>query len=90
MSSAVYDDVSGKWKLTACVSWQGTDNEDRFHFLKELARAILTLPGRRKRRIGNRKTLVREKGQANRYELTRVSHTCFCDLFRVELPRRMN
>ena len=32
MSSAVYDDVSGKWKLTACVSWQGTDNEDRSTF----------------------------------------------------------
>jgi hypothetical protein len=34
VSSAVYDDVSGKWKLTACVSWQGTDNKDRFHFLR--------------------------------------------------------
>jgi hypothetical protein len=32
VSSAVYDDVSGKWKLAACVSWQASG--DRVHFLK--------------------------------------------------------
>jgi hypothetical protein len=34
VSSAVYDDVSGKWKITACVSWEASGNEDRFKFLK--------------------------------------------------------
>jgi hypothetical protein len=32
VTSAVYDDVSGKWKLAACVSWQASG--DRIHFLK--------------------------------------------------------
>ena len=34
VSSAVYDDVSGNWKLNTCVSWQANGNEDRFHFIK--------------------------------------------------------
>jgi hypothetical protein len=34
VSSAIYDDVSGKWTLTACVSWQVSHNDDRFRFLK--------------------------------------------------------
>lgn len=32
VSSAFYDDVSGKWQLTACVSWQA--NGDQIQFLK--------------------------------------------------------
>ena len=32
MSSAVYDDVNGGWKLNACVSWQAKG--DQIHFLK--------------------------------------------------------
>jgi hypothetical protein len=32
VSSAVYDDVSGKWKLHACVSWQAKG--DQIQFLK--------------------------------------------------------
>jgi hypothetical protein len=32
VSSAIYDDVSGKWQLTACVSWQA--NGDQIQFLK--------------------------------------------------------
>ena len=33
VSSAVYDDISGEWKLNACVSWQGSG--DRIQFLKD-------------------------------------------------------
>jgi hypothetical protein len=33
ISSAFYDDVSGQWKLNACISWQGNDT-DRIQFLK--------------------------------------------------------
>jgi hypothetical protein len=32
VSSAVYDDVSGNWKLNACVSWQ--EKGDQIQFLK--------------------------------------------------------
>ena len=32
VSSALYDDVSGEWKLNACVSWQASG--DRIQFLK--------------------------------------------------------
>jgi hypothetical protein len=31
VSSAVYDDISGAWKLNACVSWQASG--DRIQFL---------------------------------------------------------
>jgi hypothetical protein len=33
VSSAVYDDLSGTWKLNACVSWQETG--DQIQFLKD-------------------------------------------------------
>jgi hypothetical protein len=33
VSSAVYDDVSGNWKLNACVSWQAKG--DQIQFLKD-------------------------------------------------------
>lgn len=32
VSSADYDDVTGNWKLTACISWQSSG--DRLQFLK--------------------------------------------------------
>jgi hypothetical protein len=32
VSSADYDDLTGNWKLTACVSWQASG--DRIQFLK--------------------------------------------------------
>ena len=33
VSSGLYDDVSGHWKLTACISWQAT-GIDYIQFLK--------------------------------------------------------
>ena len=33
VSSAVYDDVSGNWRLNACVSWQ--EKGDQIQFLKD-------------------------------------------------------
>ena len=41
VSSADYDDVTGNWKLTACVSWQS--NGDQIQFLKN-SPAIFSCP----------------------------------------------
>ena len=33
ITTAVYDVVSGMWKLAACISWQASG--DRLHFVKD-------------------------------------------------------
>jgi hypothetical protein len=34
VTSGSYDDVSGKWKISACVSWQGDGGSDHFQFFR--------------------------------------------------------
>ena len=41
VSSGSYDDVSGKWKITACVSWQANGGGDHFQFLRNLPETFL-------------------------------------------------
>ena len=41
MFSGSYDDVSGKWKITACVSWQANGGGDHFQFLRNLPETFL-------------------------------------------------
>ena len=41
VSSGSYDDVCGKWKITACVSWQANGGGDHFQFLRNLPETFL-------------------------------------------------
>ena len=65
VSSGVYDDVSGKWKLTACVSWQENGNEDRFHFIKNSTELFSRFEDAEKAGLETGKRWVERKAKQN-------------------------